>query len=513
MSGFAGFGGFDGSLWEERFLWSNLCRRMCARLSHRGGGTREQHVSPSCVMSCTLSQAAHGRQPFSAVAGGRELTIVFDGMISNGDSLRYELTAKGYSFETETDAETALKAYIEYGLECPEKFSGSYAFTIDDTYHNRIFLCRDRFGAKPLFYTCAGDRIIFASEIKALFEYPGIRPVVGRGGLCELFSFGPVRTPGKCIFENIFEIEPGSYAVFSSEGLQSAKYYELKAVPNNDTPDELAAGLQNLMGELLSASKDSPSYVFLTGDFEFCDSQTELCSKSVFDAVIARDMPGVPCFDSYLINLCRQIRENNAIAICDFSSDIIFGQSCLDGIGIPWPGYAGSIIKPEILESIDMYSYTANICASRKIPLLGSESPEEAAHRKEYYMRIFRYLPAMLETADRCAMYSGLELITPWADHRLIESIYSLPPAFSREIMVKAGLTHSPAPLLDAPLCGELNAEKFRYILCDSLQPIHKIISAGKLCRENQPKLNPRLAQYLMQINYWMIRYNIYIDI
>lgn len=81
------------------------------------------------------------------------------------------------------------------GTGCAEKLNGIFAFAVDDPLEQRTVLCRDRFGVKPLFYTLREGRLVFASEIKGLLEFPGVEPVVGPDGLRELFALGPARTP------------------------------------------------------------------------------------------------------------------------------------------------------------------------------------------------------------------------------------------------------------------------------------------------------------------------------
>ena len=90
-------------------------------------------------------------------------------------------------------------------------------------------MIRDRVGVKPLFYTKRGDTLIFASEIEGLFAYPGVKPVINREGLCEIFGLGPAKSYGKGVFKDIYEVLPGHFLEYDREGLKDRAYWELKA--------------------------------------------------------------------------------------------------------------------------------------------------------------------------------------------------------------------------------------------------------------------------------------------
>lgn len=103
---------------------------------------------------------------------GNEYTIVYNGEIYNMEPLKNDLISKGYHFETTTDTEVILYAYIEYGTDSVKMLNGIFAYAIWDEKEKKLFLFRDRCGIKPLFYSLKRNTIIFASEIKALFELP-----------------------------------------------------------------------------------------------------------------------------------------------------------------------------------------------------------------------------------------------------------------------------------------------------------------------------------------------------
>ena len=119
---------------------------------------------------------------------GNTYVITYNGQIYNCNELRKELKNYGFEFESHSDTEVLLKSYVHWGYKVVNKLNGIFAFAIWDENKKELFLARDHFGVKPLFYTILNDTLIFASEIKALFKYPGITPKIDSKGICELFG-------------------------------------------------------------------------------------------------------------------------------------------------------------------------------------------------------------------------------------------------------------------------------------------------------------------------------------
>ncbi len=95
--------------------------------------------------------------------------------------------------------------------------------------HNHFFLCRDRLGVKPLYYTEQQGGLLFASEVKALLAHPTVQPIVNTEGLANIMAVGPSRTPGKSLFHNINELRPGYAMRFSREGVRIWQYWQLQS--------------------------------------------------------------------------------------------------------------------------------------------------------------------------------------------------------------------------------------------------------------------------------------------
>lgn len=118
-----------------------------------------------------------------------EYSIVYNGQIYNTAELRNVLIENGFIFNTTSDTEVLLKAFIFYGYDVVKHLNGIFAFAIWNKNNEELFLARDHFGIKPLFYTIKNDNLIFASEIKALFEFPGIEKVVVQKGICDFWNW------------------------------------------------------------------------------------------------------------------------------------------------------------------------------------------------------------------------------------------------------------------------------------------------------------------------------------
>lgn len=393
MCGFAGFFDCEEPLTDEKYLWMALARRMAQRIDHRGPDDRGVYVSKQCALAharLAVMDPANGAQPMTFKQDGFSYTIAYNGEIYNAAELKDELRGHGFTFRTNCDTEVVLKSYMCFGEQCVEKLNGIFAFAVDDEKRNRIFLCRDRFGVKPLFYTFSGNRLVFASEIKALFEYPGVKPEIGRTGICEIFGVGPARSPGCGVFENIHEIRPGHYARFGRDGFSEYAYFTLEARPYTDDYETSVQKVRELLDDIVERQlvSDVPLCTFLSGgldssvitaiaankrrahgqtlatySFEYSGNETFFSPNSyqpdrdepwaekvagllgtehtklicdndrlvdlLTDAVIAKDLPGMADIDSSLIYFCREVKKNHVVAVCGECADEVFA-------GYPW---------------------------------------------------------------------------------------------------------------------------------------------------------------------------------
>ena len=140
-----------------------------------------------------------------------EYVVCLDGKIYNSSCLKEELKDNGFTFETNKDTEVLIKSYIAYGENMCTKLNGIYSFSIWDKNNKTLFLVRDRFGVKPLFYTKENNNFLFASEIKGLLWNKNIPRIIDEEGFRMFIGRGPDHIPGKTCFKNIMELKPASF--------------------------------------------------------------------------------------------------------------------------------------------------------------------------------------------------------------------------------------------------------------------------------------------------------------
>ncbi|MCX7715381.1 MAG: asparagine synthase (glutamine-hydrolyzing) [Clostridia bacterium] len=393
MCGIAGFVNFQKNLFDENALNIHIAKNMAERLRHRGpdswGEWLGEHVAFSHSRLAVID-VEHGKQPMKRICGGYEFVITYNGELYNTAALKAELSQFGYEFSTECDTEVLLYTYIHYGDACVDKLNGIYAFCIWDSMRQRVFACRDRFGVKPFFYTFCDDAFIFASELKALFKYPGVEAEVDKEGLQEIFAIGPARTQGKGIFKGIFELRPGHCMIICRSGTKIKRYWQFKSMPHTDSYEETIEKVRFLLTDAITRQlvSDVPICTFLSGgldssiitavaantkaqkgealntfSFDYSDNEkyfktsafqpdsdrpwvdrmssafhtnhTHLvCNNNYLadaleDALIAKDLPGMADIDSSLLYFCSQVKKTHTVALSGECSDEIFG-------GYPW---------------------------------------------------------------------------------------------------------------------------------------------------------------------------------
>lgn len=146
----------------------------------------------------------NGKQPMSFKYNDATYTIVYNGQIYNTDSLRNLLKNKGFEFKGHSDTEVLLKAYIYFGKEVCKLLNGIFAFAIWNDKNKELFLARDHFGIKPLYYTIKNNNFIFASEIKAILKHNEVERKIDETGICELFGIGPAHTRSEKLHLKIY---------------------------------------------------------------------------------------------------------------------------------------------------------------------------------------------------------------------------------------------------------------------------------------------------------------------
>lgn len=382
--------------WKKNLLnQGKILENMTNCLANRGPDDRGIYLSPQAALGhrrLVVLDPEGGAQPMSRSQGEYIYTISYNGELYNSLELRQELEVCGQHFlSRNSDTETILVAYMEWGSKCVERFNGIFAFAIWDEKNQSMFLARDRLGVKPLFYSQQGKSLLFASELKALLAHPAVQPEVEREGLAEIFIMGPARTPGHGIFRGIEEIKPGYCMLYNRNGAQLRKYWGLESHVHEDDIDTTALWVRELLENavsrqlvadvpvctLLSGGLDSSAitafaargfqeaglenlhtlsvdYIdneqhFRPGSFQpdsdamwvkkvtkalgtyhhYIEIDNIELADALFPAMLANDLPGMADIDSSLYLFCREIKKMATVALSGECADEIFG-------GYPW---------------------------------------------------------------------------------------------------------------------------------------------------------------------------------
>lgn len=280
---------------------------MGATLEHRG----PDHFSTVIVDNIGFAHnrlsivdiSSAGDQPFH----DEEHFLIFNGEIYNHNVLRQDLLKKGIPFKGTSDTETLFEYIKAYGVKATLlKIKGMFAFAYYDHNNRQLFLCRDRYGIKPLFWTCNNRGLFWASEVKALMVSPGVKVDPIRA----LFSItGTADQSNKCtIFENVFHVPPGNYLVIDAAHQPViTEYYSVL----NDVDENYYRELENAPGQvvlqtfesLLSASvekmlmSDVPVGVFVSGGID----------SSLIAALACRYDPSITLFTSDVVGKLSEL--------------------------------------------------------------------------------------------------------------------------------------------------------------------------------------------------------------
>ena len=393
MCGIAGFCNYKKDYLKERIHWEKILTDMWQSIRRRGNDNHGIFLSAHTGLAhsrLSIRDIQCGTQPMTRTVHDHTCTIVYNGEIYNTEELKAELPAGKFHFETTSDTEVILYCYMHFGPSFVQKLNGIFAFAIYDEQKQQLLLYRDRAGVKPLFYTQMEGSLAFGSEPKALFCHPAITPAIDRQGMQELLAIGPAHTSGTCIFQNLSEVLPGHFMVYSPQGLHDTCYWELSCHPHTDTYTDTVDHVRFLVEDAITRQlvSDVEVCTFLSGgidssivtaisqnalsrqgvtlntfsfDFEgndkyftsstfqpeqdvtyvkkmltacptnhtylFCNE--EQLFHELYSAVDAKDLPGMTDVDASLLYFCSLVSKHNKVALTGECADEIFG-------GYPW---------------------------------------------------------------------------------------------------------------------------------------------------------------------------------
>ena len=283
MCGIAGWLAFDQDLSHQR----EVLERMTLTMANRGPDASGLWVDGPVGLGhrrLSIIDLEGGVQPMISRQGGKlAATITYSGEVYNFRELRNELRSRGHQFETGSDTEVVMRAYLEWGVAFTEQLNGMYAFAIWDARSQALHLVRDRMGVKPLYYFPTADGVIFGSEPKALLANPLVPRKVGASGLREIFEM--VKTPGHAIFEGMHEVLPGEFITINRSGLKRHRYWQLEAREHTDDLQQTITHTRELLEDIVDRQivADVPLCSLLSGGLD-SSIITALASKKLLAA-------------------------------------------------------------------------------------------------------------------------------------------------------------------------------------------------------------------------------------
>lgn len=385
MCGIAGMLSKTIDLRERRDLIESISQSLKMRGPDGYGDLTKPYIS-LIHRRLAVIDPERGAQPMTF----GKYTIVYNGEIYNTDEIRQELISAGYAFDTHCDTEVILKAYHFWKEESCKKLNGIFAYAVWDDETKELFLCRDRIGVKPLYFTHKDGIFAFASRIKSLLLIPEVTSDVDENGLNEVFMLGPAKTIGSAVFKDIQELPPAAYLKFRQGNYEIKEYWRLEAAEHTENESDTIEHTHDLVTDAIRRQliSDVPLCTFLSGGLDssiisrvasndykskgktldtysvdYTDNDRYfkkslfqpnkdsdyigmisdylgtnhknviLDNKDVAHALIestyARNLPGFTDVDSSLLLFCREVKKEQTVALSGECADEIFG-------GYPW---------------------------------------------------------------------------------------------------------------------------------------------------------------------------------
>jgi asparagine synthase (glutamine-hydrolysing) len=249
----------------------DVLESMSALLAHRGPDDAGTFVDGHVGLAhrrLSILDLTTGHQPMTADG----VTVVFNGEIYNYVELRDDLARLGHRFQTTSDTEVLLRAYLQFGEDCVRQFNGMFAFLVYDPARHRLLAARDHFGIKPLYWHAEAGRLLFASEIKAFLRYPGFEPVPDPDAIADYLTFQYV-LHDRTLFRGVRKLLPGQYTVVDTRTLdtQAVRYWEPRFhVDRNHTEHYFTEELDRLLHDAvrIQVRSDVPVGSYLSGGMD-----------------------------------------------------------------------------------------------------------------------------------------------------------------------------------------------------------------------------------------------------
>ena len=221
-----------------------LLRKMTDAIKHRGPDSEGFYVDSFVGLGhrrlSIIDLSRSGHQPMGTE--DKKFVITCNGEVYNFRELKIELENLGHQFQSRSDTEVVLKSYVQWGADCLHRFNGMFAFAIWDRTRQELFLARDRYGIKPLYYTLVESTLIIASEQKAIIQHPSVKREIDLEGLIEYFTFQNIFTD-RTLLNGIRIFPAGCFAQISLgktfDQIQPTRYWDFDfQEPEHPAPEE-----------------------------------------------------------------------------------------------------------------------------------------------------------------------------------------------------------------------------------------------------------------------------------
>ena len=605
MCGIAGWLDFNDDLRKK----TSITDKMSDALTRRGPDDFGAYISENVALihrRLSVIDPENGKQPMYK----SDFIIVYNGELYNTNELKKELVSLGHRFTTKSDTEVLLTSYIEWGKDCLKKLNGIFAFAIYNKKTKSVFCARDRAGVKPFFYHKYNGGFVFGSEIKVLLKNPHVSTKVDKLGLSDIILIGPGRTPGKTPYKDIEELKPGEYLMFSENEFKKELYWKIEAKEHKESLSDtlehirfllcdsiknqlvsdvplccfLSGGLDSSIISSVSASEYKklsktlttysvdyidnekyfkPSYFQPNSDDYFINIMTndilsehkkvildnENVGDALYEATLARDLPGMADVDSSLLLFCREVKKTHTVVLSGECADEIFGgypwysnPKVLFADDFPWSG--NTEIKSTLLcDNISLkdckeYVYERYLSTIKSAPKTGYESELDSRIKEVTMLNLKWFMQTLLDRKDRMSMFSGLEVRVPFCDHRIMEYAYNIPWDIKAYKGREKGMLRkafegilpdeitkrkkSPYPKSHNPIYVNNVENKIKTLINSSSEPIWSVLNREKIKDFHETKgkiftrpwygqlMNyPQILAYFYMINVWLNNYSV----
>ncbi len=388
-----GFVGFTGNIANQE----EVLDKMLERIIHRGPDQTDKFINYSVALGfrrLSIVDVSASSQPI--FNENRTLALLFNGEIYNHNELREELKEQGHIFETMTDSEVLVHLYEEHGTGMVNKLRGMFAFVIYDIAHRTLFMVRDHFGIKPLYYyKTKNNNILFGSEIKSFLDHPEFEKKLNKELIHPYLCFQYSSILDDTLFEGVKKLPAGHCMLVDSEGnIEIEQYYDVK-FGNSSFKKELETYIEEtrkVVNESVKVHSHSevPLGSFLSGGIDSSYITSELKPSKTFSVG----------FHSEQFNESNLAKELSDILEIENVSKIISSDECFDNLR----NIVYHLDEPQSNPSTVPLYFLAKLAREHVTIVLSGEGADEIFAGYDWYaddsrMSGYRKLPACLRNA------------------------------------------------------------------------------------------------------------------